>query len=747
MHMDFRDLHSRYEELREQFDAGEINEEEFKEELESLQLKDEQGRYWTIGAQTGKWYFYDGRRWVEETPLPMTKHEGRGMPEFTSVDAAEREPRRGVPRWLSTGCAGLLVLLVVAGLIVGGMTYLRGQEDAVSQVATPTLSLGIPASTPTLGPTPSPSPTLLPTDTPAAAKQYSNSAFGFSLQYPGAWEVKESRQQVVLAPDAGGLSASLEDEQAVIEEPAFVVGHQIETISDEPSQLLTQLVAQLPTDAATVETGSRTIEGVRWVISQVNLNSAESAEQMTAYVAATFQNGLGYTVLAAAPAADWETFSPIFQQMFDSFQFTEPQVAAVLIPTATVSPTQPITATSVLAETTPGAPGTTPTPVVYLVAEGDTLGAIAARFDVSVEEIMAANDLDDSASLSIGQELVIPIEGSAPLAVGAATPSAESPSETPTEEALAAAAATPAVAAEAEPTPVHAPAPAPAALSGKIVFPVYNPNRMVADQVGSYDIWMSDTQGNIQLLMSEASQPALSPGGDLLAYRSWLPSGRGVAFITLGGGRGDLLTGFLEDGLPTWAPDSITIAFASRREGDRVSRIFRVNQVDRTDRGLGLLGEYVSAFRDGRLVYKGCTPEGACGMLISGPEGGEYQMISNNTSDTAPAPSPDGARIAFMSRERDGAGNWEIFVMSSGGGEATRLTSNGANDGLPAWSPDGSTLAFASDRDGVWAIWAMSPDGSNQRKLFNMGGSPDGIIGFDINNSRGWLEERISWGP
>jgi hypothetical protein len=50
-----------------------------------------------------------------------------------------------------------------------------------------------------------------------------------------------------------------------------------------------------------------------------------------------------------------------------------------------------------------------------------------------------------------------------------------------------------------------------------------------------------------------------------------------------------------------------------------------------------------------------------------------------------------------------------------------------------------------SDRDGSWGIWAMSPDGSNQRKLFDMGGSPDGKVGFDVNNSRGWLEERICW--
>jgi Tol biopolymer transport system component len=302
--------------------------------------------------------------------------------------------------------------------------------------------------------------------------------------------------------------------------------------------------------------------------------------------------------------------------------------------------------------------------------------------------------------------------------------------------------------AESTPTPAPTPTAAPVALSGKIVFPVHDPNRTVQDQVGTFDIWMSDPQGNnIQVLVPNASQPHLNPGGDLLAYRSWNPSGRGAGFLTIGGGRGEILTSFLEDGLPSWAPDSYTMAFASRREGDRISRIYRVNQANGEEHSLGLIGTYVSTFPDGRLVFKGCTVEGSCGMFISGAEGGPLNLISDNTSDSAPAPSPDGTKIAFMSLDREGAGNWEIYVMDSNGGNVTRLTDNRANDGLPAWSPDGSTLAFASNRDGAWAIWAMNPDGSNQRRLFNMGGSPDGLVGFDINNSKGWEEERISWGP
>ena len=45
--------------------------------------------------------------------------------------------------------------------------------------------------------------------------------------------------------------------------------------------------------------------------------------------------------------------------------------------------------------------------------------------------------------------------------------------------------------------------------------------------------------------------------------------------------------------------------------------------------------------------------------------------------------SPDGARIAFVSR-RDG--NYEIYVMNADGSGQTRLTNNSAWDLHPAWS-------------------------------------------------------------
>ena len=75
-----------------------------------------------------------------------------------------------------------------------------------------------------------------------------------------------------------------------------------------------------------------------------------------------------------------------------------------------------------------------------------------------------------------------------------------------------------------------------------------------------------------------------------------------------------------------------------------------------------------------------------------------------------------GMLIGFESR-RDG--NAEIYAMDPDGSNQRRLTDNPAHDLDPAWSPDGTRMAFTSQRDGNSEIYVMDADGSNQGRLTN----------------------------
>jgi Tol biopolymer transport system component len=128
---------------------------------------------------------------------------------------------------------------------------------------------------------------------------------------------------------------------------------------------------------------------------------------------------------------------------------------------------------------------------------------------------------------------------------------------------------------------------------------------------------------------------------------------------------------------------------------------------------------------------------------LAPPDLSDPVELTKHDTDTAPAVSPDGKEIAFMSR-RDG--NWNIYIMNSDGTGLRPLTDDAAEDGLPTWSPDGKVIAFVSNRGGPWAVWAVTPSGGGKRQLFTMEGSPDGFVaGEDLDKSRGWAEERISW--
>ncbi len=52
-----------------------------------------------------------------------------------------------------------------------------------------------------------------------------------------------------------------------------------------------------------------------------------------------------------------------------------------------------------------------------------------------------------------------------------------------------------------------------------------------------------------------------------------------------------------------------------------------------------------------------------------------------------------------MSYDRDGASDWEVYVMAADGSNLKRLTNRPGIDGIPTWSSDGKWIAFVRERD------------------------------------------------
>jgi len=96
------------------------------------------------------------------------------------------------------------------------------------------------------------------------------------------------------------------------------------------------------------------------------------------------------------------------------------------------------------------------------------------------------------------------------------------------------------------------------------------------------------------------------------------------------------------------------------------------------------------------------------------------QLTDSGGKNRAPAWSPDGKKIAFMSN-RANSGLWNIFVMNADGTDVTNLTDKHANNITPNWSPDGAEIVFASDFWGdATNVCTMNSDGTNIKQVTNM---------------------------
>ena len=126
------------------------------------------------------------------------------------------------------------------------------------------------------------------------------------------------------------------------------------------------------------------------------------------------------------------------------------------------------------------------------------------------------------------------------------------------------------------------------------------------------------------------------------------------------------------------------------------------------------------------------------------------QQLTTIIGDGSPVISPDGQFIAVTTNSN---GTRNIYRLNADGSGRVQLTKTPLWEGIrpdeearqfnnvaPAWSPDGSRIAFLTDRSGGWEIWVMNADGTEQQPLF----SDD--INQQLNIEYNFVDERvISW--
>jgi hypothetical protein len=66
-----KEVEKAFVKLKGKFRRGKISRQKFVDGLKKLRFMDNEGRFWMIGARSGKWYFFEGKDWVESDPTSI----------------------------------------------------------------------------------------------------------------------------------------------------------------------------------------------------------------------------------------------------------------------------------------------------------------------------------------------------------------------------------------------------------------------------------------------------------------------------------------------------------------------------------------------------------------------------------------------------------------------------------------------------------------------------------------------------
>jgi Tol biopolymer transport system component/predicted Ser/Thr protein kinase len=205
--------------------------------------------------------------------------------------------------------------------------------------------------------------------------------------------------------------------------------------------------------------------------------------------------------------------------------------------------------------------------------------------------------------------------------------------------------------------------------------------------------------------------PSLSPDGKSFVYAGYAAGNWDIYLQRVGGKNPVNLTkdSPSDDTQPAVSPDGERIAFRSQREGGGV---FVMGATGESVKRLTDFGFNPAWSADGKEIA--CADESVVQPSgRSNPNSriwavnvatGERRLVTKEDS-VQPNWSPHGHRIAYWGRP-NGAQR-DILTIPAGGGEPLPVTNDAATDWNAVWSPDGKYLYFASDRGGSMNLWRV----------------------------------------
>jgi serine/threonine protein kinase len=230
--------------------------------------------------------------------------------------------------------------------------------------------------------------------------------------------------------------------------------------------------------------------------------------------------------------------------------------------------------------------------------------------------------------------------------------------------------------------------------------------------------------------------PTLSPDGKLIAYASRESGNWDIYTQAIGseGARNLTKDSLTDDSQPAFSPTGDRIAFRSERDG---GGIYVMNATGGSPTRVSDFGYSPSWSIDSGSILIGTEK---IPQPSTRPTKSELWKIDINTNQRQrlsegdalqPVSSPRQNRIAYWSRPDRYGQREHIWTIPANGGQAVAVTDGSFTDLNPVWSPDGKYLYFSSNRGGSSNIWRIAID----ENTGVTSGVPEAVTAMGANTS------------